>query len=66
MFLGMFSWFPIFFPLKTPVKLRPGDDVELHFWRVNNGKNVWYEWAISKPVSVPIHNPNGRSYTIGL
>ena len=65
-FLGMFSWFPIFFPLRNPVKLKKGDDVELHFWRLNNGKQVWYEWCITKPVAVPIHNPNGRSYTIGL
>ena len=65
-FLGMFSWFPIFFPLRNPVKLKKGDEVELHFWRLNNGKQVWYEWCITKPVAVPIHNPNGRSYTIGL
>lgn len=63
---GMFSWFPIFFPLRNPVKLKKGDEVELHFWRLNNGKQVWYEWCITKPVAVPIHNPNGRSYTIGL
>ena len=65
-FLGMFSWFPIFFPLRNPVKLHQGDEVELHFWRLNNSKQVWYEWCITKPVAVPIHNPNGRSYTIGL
>lgn len=63
---GMFSWFPIFFPLKTPVKLRQGDEVELHFWRINNDKRVWYEWCITKPVPVPVHNPNGRSHEIGL
>eukprot|EP00096_Caligus_rogercresseyi_P011740 TRINITY_DN4721_c0_g1_i1.p1 TRINITY_DN4721_c0_g1~~TRINITY_DN4721_c0_g1_i1.p1 ORF type:complete len:624 (+),score=187.06 TRINITY_DN4721_c0_g1_i1:30-1874(+) len=63
---GMFSWFPIFFPLRSPVKLRKGDDVELHFWRINNGKNVWYEWCLSKPTPGPVHNPLGRSYTIGL
>jgi len=63
---GMFSWFPIFFPLRNPVKLKQSDEIELHFWRLNNGKQVWYEWCITKPVAVPIHNPNGRSYTIGL
>ena len=63
---GMFSWFPIFFPLKAPVKLRKNDPLELHFWRLNNKKHVWYEWCISKPVPMPIHNPNGRSYEIGL
>ena len=63
---GMFSWFPIFFPLCTPIKLSQGDELELHFWRINNAKQVWYEWCITKPVAVPIHNPTGRSYTIGL
>ena len=62
----MFSWFPIFFPLENPVKLLKDQEVELHFWRLNNGKEVWYEWCITKPVGVPVHNPNGRSYTIGL
>ncbi len=63
---GMFSWFPIFFPLRTPVRLRRGQEVELAMWRVNDGQRVWYEWAVTKPVASPIHNPNGRSYTIGL
>ena len=41
-FPGMFSWFPIFFPLKAPMKLKEGDKLELHFWRLNNSKEVWY------------------------
>ncbi|KAJ8895536.1 hypothetical protein PR048_000872 [Dryococelus australis] len=51
---------------REPVHLQPGDDVTVHFWRLCNKKNVWYEWCISKPIPGPIHNPNGRSYTIGL
>ena len=62
----MFSWFPIFFPLKTPVKLSRGQELDVNFWRINNGKQVWYEWAVTRPVATAIHNPNGRSYTIGL
>ncbi len=62
----MFSWFPIFFPLKTPLKISKGQQIELNFWRVNNGKEVWYEWNVTKPVSLPLHNANGRAYTIGL
>ena len=27
---------------------------------------VWYEWCITKPVPIHVHNPGGRSYTIGL
>nr|CAD7409519.1 unnamed protein product [Timema poppensis] len=63
---GMFSWFPIFFPMKEPIHLLEGDNLAVHFWRLSTKKNVWYEWAVSQPVPGPIHNPNGRSYTIGL
>ncbi|CAH2294501.1 arginine N-methyltransferase 5 isoform X1 [Pelobates cultripes] len=63
---GMFSWFPILFPIKQPIPLREGDKVCVRFWRCNNGKKVWYEWAVTSPVCSAIHNPTGRSYTIGL
>lgn len=63
---GMFSWFPMYFPIKDPVYLREADKLVVHFWRLSNPKNVWYEWCITEPVVRPIHNPKGRSYTIGL
>ncbi|XP_075685045.1 protein arginine N-methyltransferase 5 [Rhinoderma darwinii] len=63
---GMFSWFPILFPIKQPIPLREGDTVCVRFWRCNNGKKVWYEWAVTSPICSAIHNPTGRSYTIGL
>ncbi|XP_068604761.1 protein arginine N-methyltransferase 5 isoform X1 [Brachionichthys hirsutus] len=63
---GMFSWFPILFPLKQPISLSRDDDVTVRFWRCNNGKKVWYEWAVTEPSCSAIHNPAGRSYTIGL
>ncbi|XP_015598235.1 protein arginine N-methyltransferase 5 isoform X2 [Cephus cinctus] len=63
---GMFSWFPIFFPIKEPVQLKTGDEIEIHFWRRCSTKNVWYEWCLSKPICGSVHNPNGRSSTIGL
>ena len=25
-----------------------------------DGKKVWYEWAVTRPHTTPIHNPNGR------
>ncbi|XP_001600397.1 protein arginine N-methyltransferase 5 [Nasonia vitripennis] len=62
----MFSWFPIFFPIKDPVNLKAGDEIVSHFWRCCSSKNVWYEWSVEKPVPIPIHNPCGRSSTIGL
>ncbi|KAF9616785.1 hypothetical protein IFM89_032338 [Coptis chinensis] len=30
---NMFSWFPIFFPLRTPICVQPGSPLEVHFWR---------------------------------
>ncbi|CAK7354396.1 unnamed protein product [Dovyalis caffra] len=30
---NMFSWFAIFFPLRTPVCVKPGSPLEVHFWR---------------------------------
>lgn len=62
----MFSWFPIFFPIREPVQVKAGEKITVHFWRQCSSKNVWYEWCISKPISGAIHNPGGRSYTIGL
>jgi len=62
---GMFSWFPIYFPLRVPVSLESGQCLKSHWWRCHNEKKVWYEWAISEPVSSPVHNPGGRSYYIG-
>eukprot|EP01111_Echinosteliopsis_oligospora_P016075 TRINITY_DN6562_c0_g1_i1.p1 TRINITY_DN6562_c0_g1~~TRINITY_DN6562_c0_g1_i1.p1 ORF type:complete len:633 (+),score=164.75 TRINITY_DN6562_c0_g1_i1:120-2018(+) len=63
---GMFSWFPIYFPLRHPMHVSQGQKLEVHFWRNLNTKKVWYEWCISSPDVSPIHNPNGRSYWIGL
>ncbi|XP_056382794.1 protein arginine N-methyltransferase 5 isoform X2 [Hyla sarda] len=63
---GMFSWFPILFPIKQPIPVQEGDTVCVQFWRCNNGKKVWYEWAVTSPICSAIHNPTGRSYTIGL
>lgn len=62
---GMFSWFPIYFPIRTPVVLRRGQKLTSHWWRCHNDKKVWYEWAVSEPTPQPIHNPSGRSYSVG-
>jgi protein arginine N-methyltransferase 5 len=64
---GMFSWFPIFFPLRTPLQVKAKDVIQVCFWRqVRDGK-VWYEWVVGvNNAWTAIHNPNGRSYWIGL
>jgi len=63
---GMFSWFPIYFPIREPVEVKKGEKIVVHFWRLCNFKSVWYEWALSSPSILSVHNPNGRSYEIGL
>ncbi|XP_037494442.1 protein arginine N-methyltransferase 1.5 [Jatropha curcas] len=63
---NMFSWFAIFFPLRTPVCIHPGSPLEVNFWRCCGPSKVWYEWCVTSPVSSAIHNSNGRSYWVGL
>ncbi|EEH58924.1 uncharacterized protein MICPUCDRAFT_45363 [Micromonas pusilla CCMP1545] len=62
----MFSWFPIYFPLRTPVHVPAGTNVEAHCWRCVGPSKVWYEWAVTAPEVGPVHNVNGRSYWVGL
>lgn len=63
---NMFSWFAIFFPLRTPVCIQPSSPLEVHFWRCCGPTKVWYEWGVTSPSPSPIHNCNGRSYWVGL
>jgi len=63
---NMHSWFPIFFPLKDPLRVPAGAPISASMWRRSTNSKVWYEWAVSKPYPSPIHNPNGRSYHVGL
>ncbi|XP_073315175.1 protein arginine N-methyltransferase 1.5 isoform X1 [Primulina huaijiensis] len=63
---NMFSWFPVFFPLRTPVCVQPGIPLEVHFWRCSGSTKVWYEWCVTSPSVTPLHNTNGRSYWVGL
>ncbi|KAL6888530.1 hypothetical protein ACP4OV_009556 [Aristida adscensionis] len=63
---NMFSWFPIFFPLRKPIYVPSGSPIEVHFWRCCAPTKVWYEWTVTTPSPSPIHNSNGRSYWVGL
>ena len=63
---GMFSWFPLYFPLREPVAVVPNDTIEVHMWRCVDGGRVWYEWALASPVLTVIHNSGGRCHSIGL
>jgi protein arginine N-methyltransferase 5 len=64
---SLISWFPIFFPLSSPLYVPKNSEITIHFWRVNDGQKVWYEWVVETPfTTTPIHNSNGRSSWIGL
>jgi protein arginine N-methyltransferase 5 len=65
----MFSWFPLFFPLRTPIYVAEGEWIAFHIWRCvdERGAKVWYEWCVeTETYTSPIHNPSGRACDIGL
>lgn len=65
---GMFSWFPLFLPIREPVYVKKGQEFIASFWRKRSPKKVWYEWCIQTESGqiTPIHNPTGRSYAVNL
>ncbi|KAI9259927.1 PRMT5 arginine-N-methyltransferase-domain-containing protein [Sporodiniella umbellata] len=69
---GMFSWFPIFFPVQKPLLLMPGSVITVCFWRLTDKRKVWYEWSVSvhhqgKEIYTSIiHNARGLSYSMDL
>ncbi|KAK9819450.1 hypothetical protein WJX74_006898 [Apatococcus lobatus] len=63
---GMFSWFPIYFPLQDPVYCPAGAAVHASMWRCTGAHKVWYEWMLSRPAPTHLHNPLGRSSFVGL
>lgn len=63
---SMASWFPIYFPLKEPIYVPAGANVDAQMWRCSGAHKVWYEWSVSAPVASVIHNVCGRSYYVGL
>ncbi len=71
--VGMFSWFPLYFPLKQPLCVPEGGTVNCSVWRRSDDARVWYEWCaevIDDDGNVwstsSIHNPGGRSYHVRL
>jgi len=63
---GMFSWFPLLFPLRQPADVNPGDTLVCQYWRCCTKDKVWYEWSLTSPLSTCLHNAHGRSQAIGL
>lgn len=54
----MISWFPIFFPIKTPLHIPAGGVVEISMWRQTDDRKVWYEWVLE--VFDGSHGKKGR------
>ncbi|RAL67086.1 hypothetical protein DID88_007866 [Monilinia fructigena] len=48
----MISWFPIFFPLKSPLYIPDDSEVEVSIWRQTDDRKVWYEWLVEAFVMV--------------
>ena len=71
---GMYSWFPLFFPLREPLIAPFGTNIRCNIWRKSDAKGVWYEWYAEvldkKSHEVVgasyVHNLNGRSSKILL
>ncbi|GAB6019990.1 hypothetical protein CHUAL_002743 [Chamberlinius hualienensis] len=64
--LGMFSWFPIFFPIRYPIYVKKNSKVTLQFWRHVSLRKVWYEWCVTSPSVSTVYNLNGHAYSMGL
>jgi protein arginine N-methyltransferase 5 len=75
--LGMFSWFPMYFPLREPLVVPGGATLVASVWRrtetQGHSGRVWYEWCakVKDPSGTilgqsAIHNPNGRSCNVML
>ncbi|KAI6791609.1 Skb1 methyltransferase [Hortaea werneckii] len=41
----MISWFPIFFPFKTPLYIPDNGRLAVQMWRGTDDRGVWYEWS---------------------
>jgi protein arginine N-methyltransferase 5 len=64
---GMFSWFPMYFPILHPIIVSQDSSLDVYIWRLTDNKKVWYEWMIESSFGVSsLHNPNGQSFWIGL
>jgi type II protein arginine methyltransferase len=69
---GMFSWFPLYFPFRNPLRVPDGSNVSVKMWRKTSQGRVWYEWCAKVHRkgetlgATHIHNPNGRSSDVSM
>ncbi|KAI5795070.1 PRMT5 arginine-N-methyltransferase-domain-containing protein [Geopyxis carbonaria] len=59
--MDMISWFPIFFPLKTPLYIPDNSEVDVSMWRCSSERKVWYEWIVEGYFA----GENGRRFCLG-
>lgn len=59
----MFSWFPIFFPFKSPIYVPGGSELEINIWRLSSKSQIWYEWCCE--VYLPTSTSSTSSVGIG-
>lgn len=64
--IGMFSWFPVYFPIKDTMLVKSGNIISVHFWRCCDKSKVWYEWCVSSPKQTSIYNCKGKSSSMKL
>ncbi len=57
------SWFPLYFPIPTPIPVIAGQSLDVSLWRLEGTARVWYEWQVG---NMPICNLEGCGYSIGL
>lgn len=63
---GMISWFPIYFPLKTPIHAPDNSEIVVHMWRQTDERKVWYEWMVEVFASAgDIADGKGKSRDTG-
>ncbi|KAJ5636218.1 uncharacterized protein N7484_009531 [Penicillium longicatenatum] len=43
---SMISWFPIYFPLKTPLNVPDNGEIVVTMYRQTDNRKVWYEWMV--------------------
>ncbi|CAG8125686.1 unnamed protein product [Penicillium salamii] len=65
---SMISWFPIYFPLKTPLNVPENGEIVATMYRQTDDRKVWYEWmvevyALERTSSSSKSIPNGGSRT---
>ena len=59
----MISWFPIYFPLKTPLYVPDRAELGVSMWRKSDERKVWYEWKVE--VYACLQGPGGRGKGTG-